>query len=424
MRFRLSSAGHPMIGVPRAAVEPIRSARLLALAGAALCAAPVASAFAQSAPAPSAPTSAAPARVDSMVAVAGTVRGPDGIGLAGAEVTLTPKPVPGLITMARRIFTDDSGSFRVPSMPVGVTAVAVRRIGFKPVLLEATLPSETPLFILLDPGVQTLSKVVVRDRQRDYTGPLADFNRRRDMGMGKFITRAEIDRRNAMRTTDMLRMIPGIAVYQGPGGSSMSIRNSRCQPLVWIDGTPALSGPLDVDIFAPFTLDGIEVYKGPSEVPVELRGPRGEERCGVIALWSRMPERQPKKSKRKPVTAEELNALIASATVYTADQVDRPARADSSVMIEPVYPDSLRAARTAGMAVVEFVVDAEGRVETETISVVLASHPAFGRAARDAAPSARFIPALLRGQAVRQVVQIPVEFQATMRGRNTTARNP
>jgi TonB family protein len=211
----------------------------------------------------------------------------------------------------------------------------------------------------------------------------------------------------------MLRTIPGVQISANPTGSSISMRGARCQPLVWVDGAPALSGPLDVDIFAPFTLDGIEVYKGVSEVPVELRGPRGEERCGVIALWSRMPDRQPKKSKRKPVTAEELNRLIASATVYTADQVDRPARADSSVMLEPIYPDSLKQAHTSGSAIVEFVVDTEGRVEPETISVVVASHPAFARAARDAAPSARFIPAFHQGHAVRQVVQLPVEFQAT-----------
>ena len=327
------------------------------------------------------------------------------------------------MTLSRRIFTDDSGSFRVPAMPMGPATVAVRRIGYKPVSLQAALPTETPLFILLDPGVQTLGKVVVKDRQRSYTGPLAEFNRRRDMGFGTFITRGDIDRRNPLRTSDMLRMIPGIAVSQGFGGSSMNIRNSRCQPLVWIDGTPALSGPLDVDVFAPFTLDGIEVYKGPAETPVELRGPRGEERCGVIAIWSRMPERQPRKSKNKPVTAEDLNNLIAAATVYTADQVDRPAQADSNVMIEPIYPDSLKASRTPGMAVVEFVVDAEGRVEIETISVVQATHPAFARAAREAAPSARFIPAMRQGKNVRQVVQLPIEFQSTVRGA-TTARRP
>lgn len=351
---------------------------------------------------------------DSLVPVIGYVRGPDGLGIAGAEVTITPKSTAGsVITLSRRIYSADSGVFRMSAVPRGAARVDVRRIGYKPISLDAVLPAADPLFLLLDPSVQTLSRVVVKDRQRVYEGHLADFNRRRDMGFGKFITRSEIDARNAMRTTDMLRTIPGVQISTSFGSSSISMRGSRCQPLVWVDGSPALAGPLDVDIFAPFTIDGIEVYKGVAETPAELRGPRGEESCGVIAIWSRMPERQPRKSKRKPVTAEELNNLIANATVYTADQVDQAARADSGVMLEPIYPDSLKQAHVSGSAVVEFVVDTEGRVETETISVVMASHPAFARAAREAAPSARFYPAMMKGHPVRQVVQLPVEFQAT-----------
>lgn len=355
-----------------------------------------------------------PAAGDSLVPVTGFVRGPDGLGLSGAEVTITPKSTnTAVVTLARRIYTGDSGSFRMPAVPRGPARVEVRRIGYKPIALDAVLPAPDPLFLLLDPGVQTLGAVVVKDRQRVYEGHMADFNRRRDMGFGKFISRSEIDARNPIRTSDLLRMIPGVQVSSTMSGSSINIRGNRCQPLVWVDGAPALAGPLDLDVFAPFTLDGIEVYKGLGEVPAELRGPRGEERCGVIAVWSRMPERQPKRSKRKPVTAEDLQKLIASATVYTADQVDQPARADSSLMLEPLYPDSLKQSHTSGSAVVEFVVDTEGHVELETISVVMASHPAFARAARDAAPSARFFPAILKGRPVRQVVQLPVEFQST-----------
>ena len=94
-----------------------------------------------------------------------------------------------------------------------------------------------------------------------------------------------------------------------------------------------------------------------------------------------MPERRPKQSKRKPLTPEEINALLASATVYTAEQVDRAAQVDSTVPVEAYYPDSLRSSHASGVAIVEFVVDTEGKVETETINVVLASHPGFARAA-------------------------------------------
>ncbi len=353
---------------------------------------------------------------DSIVPVTGFVRGADGLGIANAEVSITPKSTPGApITLGRRIFTDDSGSFKLTGVPSGAATIVVRRIGYTPITLETPLPPPVPLAFQLQATAQTLRAVVVEERRRVYEGWLADFNRRRDMGFGRYITRSQIDARNATRASDLVRMIPGVQVSNSMRGTSLSIRGSRCQPLMWIDGSPAYAGPVDIDVFQPNSLDGIEIYSGPATVPVELRGPRGEERCGVIAIWSRMPERRPKQSKRKPVTADELNKLIASATVYTAEQVDRAVQVDSGVPVEPFYPDSMKATRTPGSAIVEFVVDPEGRVETETVSVVVASHPQFGRAARDAVWSARFVPAVLGGRPVRQVVQLPIEFKLAVR---------
>lgn len=352
-------------------------------------------------------------RDDSLVTSAGRVRGPDGIGIMNAEVTITPKPSGSVVTLARRVYSDDSGTFKIPPLPRGPATLTVRRIGYKPVSVETALPFPSELSVSLESTAQRLSAVVVQDRRKRYEGPLAEFNRRRDFGIGRFLTAGQIDARNPIRTTDLLRGFPGVQVVQSMRGTTLRLRGNRCDPLIWVDGSPALAGYFDIDVFSPNSLSGIEVYSGVSEVPVELRGPRGEERCGVVAVWSRMPERRPKQSKRKPLTAEEINQLLASATVYTAEQVDRAAAVDSGAPVDAYYPDSLKQAKVSGLAVVEFVVDVEGRPETETINVVAASHPGFARAAREAIFSARFIPALLRGQPVRQLVQLPVQFQST-----------
>jgi TonB family protein len=153
------------------------------------------------------------------------------------------------------------------------------------------------------------------------------------------------------------------------------------------------------------------VYSGVGTVPVELRGPRGEERCGVIALWSRLAEPRPRRSKAKPVTAEQLAALVASATVYTADQVDQAAQVDAEEPLQPYFPDSLKAAKVKGHVVLEFVVDTLGHVETETIGVVLSTHPRFAESARNAVWRASFVPAVRQGRRVRQLVQLPVHFE-------------
>jgi TonB family protein len=238
---------------------------------------------------------------------------------------------------------------------------------------------------------------------------MGDFQRRRDLGFGRFITAADIDRQNAIRTTDLLRMIPGLAIQTGFGQSAIRIRGNSCAPYVWIDGTPASAGYLDVDMFAPNSLAGIEVYSGAATVPVELRGPRGEGSCGVIALWSRVPDPRPRRAKNA-ITAEELARLVESATVFTADQVEQQARLDPEETLELSYPDSLRRARSGGEAVIEFVVDTSGAVEWETVGVVAATHPSLADAARTAARTARFLPAQRAGRAVRQLVQLPLRW--------------
>jgi TonB family protein len=322
---------------------------------------------------------------------------------------------PGLV-IGRSGVTGDDGRVRQPGLPAGRATLAVRRIGFRAQSREVTLAPATDgsaaaLVVALGAVPQQLASVVVRaSRRGPYTGHLAAFNRRRDLGYGTFFTAADIDRRNPMRTSDLLRMMPGAAVRSAGISSTVRFRNSGCDPFVWIDGAPASAGYLDVDAFPPQTLAGVEVYSGIATVPVELRGPRGLGSCGVIALWSRMPEPTGRRGKRTPVTAEMLARLVESATVYTVDQVDEPARLDSAHAVNVRYPEELRRAKTVGEAVAEFVVDTSGAVEFETVGVVAATHPLFADAARRAARTARFLPAQRAGRTVRQLVQLPLRW--------------
>lgn len=347
--------------------------------------------------------------------IAGVVHGAGRTVVVGAQVVVTPLTARGgpPAAFARSVVTDDGGRFRVPGLPTGPVTVSIKRIGFKPVALDTAAPAAPELTFTLEPIPQRLAAVVVRERRRTtYTGRMADFNRRRDMGFGRFITAADIDNRHPLYTTDMLRMIPGLTVYpSGIGSPRLRIRGEQCDPLIWLDGMPALSGYLDVDAFEPSSLAGIEVYSGVATVPVELRGPRGEERCGVIALWSRVPEPGPRRS-GKTYTAADLQRLVEAATVYTADQVDAPAHLDSTATLAVSYPDSLRNTHTPGEVTVEFVVDTTGAVEPGTVGVVAASHPGFTDAARVAAAGAKFVPAERAGRTVRQLVQLPLKWEA------------
>ncbi|HET7456708.1 MAG TPA: TonB family protein [Gemmatimonadaceae bacterium] len=96
--------------------------------------------------------------------------------------------------------------------------------------------------------------------------------------------------------------------------------------------------------------------------------------------------------------------------VFDGHTVEVPAalRAGSPV---PRYPDALRASRVAGQVVVRFVVDTTGRVEPSSVQVTRSTDPLFTAAVRATLPSLRFTPARARGAKVRQLVELPFEFE-------------
>jgi outer membrane biosynthesis protein TonB len=154
-------------------------------------------------------------------------------------------------------------------------------------------------------------------------------------------------------------------------------------------------------------VEGIEVYSGMS-IPPEFMVVSGSENCGVIAVWSR-PFR-PKARTQSPVSRAELERLVSEHTVYTADQVSEPASWTGGGSVSPVYPDSLWTARVPGRVVAEFIVGQDGRIEPGTLTIASTTHPYFASAVRSALDGAVFRQAVLNGEPVRQLVQLPFVF--------------
>jgi TonB family protein len=76
--------------------------------------------------------------------------------------------------------------------------------------------------------------------------------------------------------------------------------------------------------------------------------------------------------------------------------------------VSPVYPDALRTEKPAGKAMIEFVIDREGRARLPR--VVSASRAEFGWAAMAAINQWVFAPPMRGGQPVDVKVSIPVDF--------------
>lgn len=343
-------------------------------------------------------------------ALAGVVRdSARGLGIAGAEVRIAGT--------AFRALTDERGAFRFADGTATASTLRVRRLGFVPnVVVVGAAESVAPIDIALVSSAQSLPAIAVRAARTKFTGRLAGFYERLDRrSIGTFITRADLEREHPSQITDMIQRAPGVSLARGrPGMLRVRMRGRDCSPLIWLDGVALSLGDIDLDAFSPASLEGIELYLGASSAPSRYQGARGSNECGTILLWSRGPDTDPPVASRL-VEPAELEALIATSSLFTAEQVDVPAAPNSATMPVVAYPPALRATGTSGVVVAEFVVDTAGRPEPETFGAISATDPLFVASVRAAVAGVTFRPAQRNGHPVRQLVRLPFEFTVPSR---------
>ena len=335
--------------------------------------------------------------------VHGVVRDSMGAPIAGVDVAITGSGM--------RSRTNDSGVYRLAGLAPGPATLTARRIGYRAFNQTLHLRDGDALTmdIRLSMSAALLSGIQVTAPREPYETRLAGFYARMERHVGRFVTRERIDRANNANLSALLRELPGVQIgANSMQGRVIRLRGADCPPLVFIDGFPASAGEFDLDMIEPQSVEGVEVYSGSASVPPEFSGPRDLDRCGVSAIWSR-PSRPRAHVTDVPDTVAEARKAHAFATALTSDQVDVAARLDSA-SLRPSYPDSLYRAGIGGRVVVEFVVDTSGKVDQVSVDVMASSDPLFALAVRQALGLTRFVPAILRGVRVRQVVQLPVEF--------------
>jgi TonB family protein len=345
--------------------------------------------------------------------VTGLVSDSAGIGIAGANLSL--------LGATTQTYTNADGIFRIQGVAQGDQRLVARRIGFRPETLTVAVPADrgVEVKVFLRAAALRVAPVIIAERGR-VVGRMRGFHERRERGIGHFFTSEDIEKRHPRAVSELLRTLPGTRINYVNGQSVITFRGMRCPPLIWVDGAPATAGYLDPDLFAVTSLAGIEVYPGPATVPAELNWVRGKATCGVIAVWTKMPEARGRVTPR--VSAETLAELIDSLRLYTSDNVDTPAASDSAHPIVPAYPDSLFRANIGGRVIVEFVVDINGRPDMGTFGAVLSTNSRLTEAVRQAVTVARFTPAWLGGKRVRQLIQLPFSFEPP--GKANVGREP
>lgn len=182
------------------------------------------------------------------------------------------------------------GEFLIRGLPAGEFSVRVQYLGHatneRPVRLEDG--HVTRAVYLLDRDVLEVADLQVTVRRSEGREPRSNFRRRmEERRFGAFITREDIEEHDPQHTSDMLREIPGLKVTPVEFGQATVYMTggtgSRCRPTVFLDGLPAEG--FQVDNLQPEAVEGIEVYRRPSEIPAEFKGV-GPVECGVLAIWS------------------------------------------------------------------------------------------------------------------------------------------
>jgi hypothetical protein len=128
---------------------------------------------------------------------------------------------------------------------------------------------------------------------------LLGFYSRQRAGFGRFLGPEDIRKRPAFDATDYLRNIPRVRIrHRARGGSEVLIRGASsislggdglCRPKVVVDGNEVFRGGREAavldEVVTPFEISAIEVYRGPSEIPLQFGGLRSP--CGLILIWTK-----------------------------------------------------------------------------------------------------------------------------------------
>jgi len=149
------------------------------------------------------------------------------------------------------------------------------------------------------------------------------------MGIGRFLTEADLERDQYRKLSDVLKRLPGMLMVSAKRASGVSpmavfVASSRgsatiehvspifgrnCPVAVWLDGVPVYRGldrgtappafgggersppgillepPFDINSIMTQHIAAIEFYVGPATMPPELNATQGS--CGALVIWTK-----------------------------------------------------------------------------------------------------------------------------------------
>jgi carboxypeptidase family protein len=202
-----------------------------------------------------------------------------GQAVSSAIVRIKPGPAP--------FTTDTLGRFEVRDLPAGDAEVTIEALGYQPGVFRVHLVAADTVngVFPLDFTGYRLAAVVVEARAEQLVPRYLDFERRKRSGMGAYLRWDEIAQKGYGSVGDALHVVRGVHIQCNQETFECFVfmaRTPNCQPTWWIDGVQVYSFQENTPIRDIY---GIEVYRGPGEVPAEFTGSNAA--CGVIVIWTK-----------------------------------------------------------------------------------------------------------------------------------------
>lgn len=182
--------------------------------------------------------------------------------------------------------TSASGAVSLAFLPEGETMIRIRKVGYAAkTMVVAISPIDTvPLTILLERSAQVLPTVVTKDSSvRKWRSPgLQEFEQRRRLGFGQFITDSVLRRYDSGTLTNAIRRLAGVAVNCRGSICVAVSQRARCAVKVYQDGFPI--GERNLENFQTYNYSGVEYYNT-ATIPPQYN--QTGNSCGVLLLWTR-----------------------------------------------------------------------------------------------------------------------------------------
>lgn len=216
------------------------------------------------------------------------LRAPMSVFIANVADASTNAPVTDAVVevsdIGRTARTDWIGEAHVVDVARGRHRVTVRHIGYVPADVDIVFTRDTVGYVfLLSPSPTMLDTMRTTAIVATVPLKLQEFEMRRRMGIGRFLTDSVLDAERARPIASiMARHFPGLF------SSGFDQRIGRlhgglpCWPEVYIDGFRYSGDALDLRFIDGMDVAGVEYYTETS-APVQYR--HLGMACGVILIW-------------------------------------------------------------------------------------------------------------------------------------------